>query len=349
MKIALRKLFFLTGLFLCCSFAASAGGGVRVIVIDPGHGGTDPGANRGKVYESHINLAVALKLGALIEKELPGIKVVYTRTTDKRVELSERTEIANKAGADLFFSIHTNAVEGSSSAQGVETLVMGEDKNHRNERALYDNNREELIDMSDERTAAIVRAYIQNLQFTYGRYSDAMARLIQTHLVKAGRVDRGVKGQPLHVLFNADMPGVLTEIGFISNDAERAWMTSEKGQDRIARALMDALKGYVEYVDLSLGVSGAEEADDEATDGAVPAATCYAVQLLSSAKSVPLKDRQFKSYRGRVKEYVAEGRYKYKYCVGEFADRAAAEEMLAEVKKEFKDAFIVQCREDGIL
>ena len=102
---------------------------------------------------------------------------------------------------------------------------------------LYENNRDDLIDMSDERTAAIVRAYIQNLQFTYGEYSLAMARFIQSNYVKTGRRSRGVKPQLLRVLYATDMPGVLTEIGFLSNPKEAVYLKSEAGQDEIARSL----------------------------------------------------------------------------------------------------------------
>ncbi len=102
-----------------------------------------------------------------------------------------------------------------------------------NEDALYENNRDDLIDMSDERTAAIVRAYIQNLQFTYGEYSLAMARFIQSNYVKTGRRSRGVKPQLLRVLYATDMPGVLTEIGFLSNPKEAVYLKSEAGRTRL--------------------------------------------------------------------------------------------------------------------
>ena len=173
--------------------------GVKVVVIDAGHGGPKfPGAHYRGVYEKDLNLKVALRLGRLIEDNLPGIKVVYTRKTDKQfsdnlsLDLQARADIANKAGGDLFISIHTNAAR-SASAKGVETLIMGESttETRRNEDVLYAYNKEELIDMADAKTAAIVRAYIQNLQFTYGEYSEAMARLVQKNYGKFSRHDRG--------------------------------------------------------------------------------------------------------------------------------------------------------------
>ena len=257
------------------SFAQGAG--VKVIVIDAGHGGSSfPGASYKGVKEKDINLKVALKLGALIEKELPAIKVVYTRTTDKALgktlneDLSARANIANKAGGDFFISIHANAAPKATSVMGAETIIMGESEKETryNEDALYNANKDELIDMSDENTAAMVRAYIQNLQFTYGEYSEMMARIIQKHYVKGGRKDRKVKRQLLKVLYATDMPSVLTELGFMSNAKELAYMNSEKGQNELARMLCNAIKEYVGYINrLSAGedVTLAEEDDAQVT------------------------------------------------------------------------------------
>lgn len=382
----MRKSLFLVALFLIATLsfngvaAQNIAQGVRVVVIDAGHGGPKfPGAHYRGVYEKDLNLQIALKLGALIEKELPQLKVVYTRKTDKQFsesltqDLQARADIANKAGGDLFISIHTNAA-ASASARGVETLIMGESplEKNANERALYYNNQEELLDMSNEKTAAIVRAYIQNLQFTYGEYSEAMARLVQKHYVKSGRHNRGVKRQPLKVLYATDMPGILTEIGFLSNSEEYAYMNSEKGQAQIARALCDAVKDYVAFVrgtllvdddaiyeqadaDVAEPTPAADTASDKADKGSVKTGkakqekTFYAVQLIASAKRVPLKDRQFKSYRGKVVEFVTGGRFRYKYCVGRFETRKQAETKLAEVRREFRDAFVVRCQGDRIV
>ena len=271
---------------VCCLLLAAAvviGGGrcrannnevgVRVIVIDAGHGGKAfPGATYGGVKEKDINLAVALKLGALIEKELPQIKVVYTRKTDTALgktlneDLTARANIANKAGGDFFISIHANAVPGKPSVAGAETIIMGESEKETryNEDALYNNNKDELIDMSDENTAAMVRAYIQNLQFTYGEYSEMMARIMQSHYAKGGRNARRVNRQLLKVLYATDMPSVLTELGFMTNPKELAFMNSEKGQNHYARILCDAVKEYVGYIDKLTDAATAAQAGGEA-------------------------------------------------------------------------------------
>ena len=254
MRTHLFALLALLATFSVTKHAAAAeqsAGGIKVIVLDAGHGGTDPGAHYAGVYEKDITLKVVLRLGKLIEQGMPGVKVVYTRTTDKALaatkqdDLQARADIANKAGGDLFLSVHVNASH-FTAARGAETLVMGESTKEQqyNEDALYENNRDDLIDMSDERTAAIVRAYIQNLQFTYGEYSLAIANCIQKNYEASGRRTRGVKPQLLRVLYATDMPGVLTEIGFLSNPKEAAYLKSEKGLDEIARSLFRSVKEY---------------------------------------------------------------------------------------------------------
>lgn len=377
--------------------------GVEVVVIDAGHGGKFPGAHYGGVYEKDLTLKVALKVGRLIEQGMPGVKVVYTRKTDKELgktladDLQARADIANGAGGDLFISIHVNAAR-ATAARGVETLIMGESpkEQHYNENALYESNREDLIDMSDERTAAIVRAYIQNLQFTYGEYSMALARFIQNNYISSGRHSRGVKPQLLRVLYATDMPGVLTEIGFMTNPQEMAYMKSEKGQNEIARNIYQAVRDYSDYVlkirkseGGSVPVEPAVPAEDTAREKPRPAPAPtketakdtsrpgrdgtaagekqtpaagqgakasvaeqplrYAVQVMASAKAVPLSSSQFRSYRGKVKEYASEGRFPYKYCVGEYADRAAAQKRLREVRKAFPEAFVVSVRDGRVV
>ena len=362
--------------------------GVRVIVIDAGHGGKAfPGAVYGGVKEKDINLAVALKLGALIEKELPGVKVVYTRKTDTALgknlneDLTARANIANKAGGDFFISIHANAAPKATSVRGAETLIMGESEKETryNESALYNNNKDELIDMSDANTAAMVRAYIQNLQFTYGQYSEMMARIMQSHYQKGGRAVRPVKRQLLKVLYATDMPSVLTELGFMTNKSELAYMNSEKGQNAYARILCNAVKEYVSHINRLAGVTTTMVEPAEAEDVAEPESDVtsepqpkrestakselqpqkeevkaevsdgYAIQLLASDKRVKSTDSQFKSYKGKVKCYIGGGVLKYKYCYGTFATRAEAQRNLAEVRRSFKDAFVVHYNDDRIV
>lgn len=357
-------------------FGENVAQGVRVVVIDAGHGGPKfPGARYGGICEKDINLQVALKLGALIERNMPDVKVVYTRKVEKQFssvltdDLQARADIANKAGGDLFISIHSNAAR-DSRVHGVETLIMGESpmETRVNENILFANNKDEFLDMSDQKTAAIVRAYIQNLQFTYGEYSEMMARLVQKHYVKLGKVNRGVRKQPLKVLYATDMPSVLTEIGFMSNPQELKYITSEKGQNEIAAALFGAVKDYAEYVRKSLLVDSSSEtagtvsetvsqdsAAERNTEGKpaekpqTAVGRTYSIQIMASADRLKTSDARFGAYRNKVKEYRAGGRFPYKYCVGEYADRAAAQAELKTVRRTFSTAFVVAVENGAIV
>ncbi|MFI3302449.1 MAG: N-acetylmuramoyl-L-alanine amidase [Rikenellaceae bacterium] len=338
------------------------GQGVKVIVIDPGHGGIFPGATYNGVKEKELTLAVALKLGAIIKKELPTIKVVYTRTTD--IELSKslaqdlhaRTMIANKASGDLFISIHANAAS-NPAAYGAETILMGESslEQQRNEAALYTANRDQLLDMSNQKEAAIVRAYIQNLQYTYGQYSEAFARLIQKNYASQGRKDRGLRYQLIKVLYGTDMPCALTEIGFMTNSKEFAYMTSEKGQNEIARAIFNGIKEYVNMVNKTASTSTATPPPPapEPTPAPKPdtqtkkieptkksTKEIYTIQILSSGTPIKTNDPIFKEYKGKCWSEVKTGAYKYKYYVGKFTTQAEAQVELKNVRRSFKDAFI---------
>lgn len=376
-----RSVFYLVAiLFLALSsnavFGENVAQGVRVVVIDAGHGGPKfPGARYNGICEKNINLQVALKLGALIERNMPDVKVVYTRKVEKQFssvltdDLQARADIANKADGDLFISIHSNAAR-DSRVRGVETLIMGESpmETRVNENILFANNKDEFLDMSDQKTAAIVRAYIQNLQFTYGEYSEMMARLVQKHYVKLGKVNRGVRKQPLKVLYATDMPSVLTEIGFMSNPQELKYITSEKGQNEIAAALFGAVKEYAEYVRKSLLVDSSSEtsrpasetvpqdSDAERKTEGKPAekpqtvgGRTYSIQIMASADRLKTSDARFGAYRNKVKEYRARGRFPYKYCVGEYAERAAAQSELKTVRQKFSTAFVVAVENGAIV
>ena len=329
--------------------ASNIARGVKVIVIDAGHGGKSyPGAHYKGVSEKTLNLKVALYLGQLIEKEMKGVKVVYTRKTDVALakslndDLQARADIANGAEGDLFVSIHANAAT-SPAAVGVETLIMGESSREQtlNERVLFANHKDELLDMSNQQTAAIVRAYIQNLQFTYGEYSLAIAKCVQRSYAKAGRRDRGVKRQPLKVLYATDMPGILTEIGFMTNSKEFAYLKSEKGQREVARSIFNGIKEYSDYVQKTLHV---DEGGGSKESSKVVERVKYTIQISASTKRESVSSSQFKKYKGQVKEYGSDGVFRYKYCLGEYGSRDAAEKELKLVKKVFSDAFIVRSR-----
>ena len=363
-------------MFPCSSFGDNnTAQGVKVVVLDAGHGGRYAGAHRDGISEKDINLQVVLKLGALIQKELPHIKVVYTRTTDKHfsdvlgADLQARADIAHRNNGDVFISVHSNAMPGKPEVRGTVTLIMGETQGeiNRNENALYVNNKEELLDMSDHKTATIVRAYIQNLQYTYGVYSQMMGRFMQDEYAALGYRDLGVRGQPLKVLYSTDMPSVLTEIGFMTNTEEFKYITSEEGQEQIVGALFRAIKRYIEVVNRSILVDGAPKTTPQApapvkkepakkvetkAQTPTPAQTSaqpkpkpitvkhYTIQLMLGKENIPVSQFNFKSYQGKVWILETAGDWPYKYCYGDFNDMSAAQKELAAVKQEFPQAFV---------
>ncbi len=327
--------------------------GVGVVVIDAGHGGRLPGAHYAGTYEKDLVLKAALKLGDMIKDGMPGVKVVYTRTSDKMLgetlaaDLQKRADIANAANGELFISIHANAAE-ARAAHGVEILVMGETPKEQqyNTDALYRSNRDELIDLATEPNAPIVRARIQNMQFTYGAYSMAAARCMERAFIDGGRHVRRIKPQLLRVLYATDMPGVMVEIGFMSNAEEMAYMKSEKGLTAIARNMYNAVREYSSHL---AEIRGGDEPVAEAAAGdEAPAPLRWGVQVLSSNKRVAVGSARFKSYRNKVAEKRgADGLYKY--CVGECASREEAQRMAKDVRKIFGDAFVVSFRGDEIV
>ncbi|MFI3259282.1 MAG: N-acetylmuramoyl-L-alanine amidase [Rikenellaceae bacterium] len=321
--------------------------GVKTVIIDPGHGGDFPGAEYSGFSEKDINLKVSLRLNEILKKGHPELKVIMTRTKDVALgktlkeDLGKRSQIANEANGDLFISIHSNAAP-SSAAYGVETLIMGETplEKQRNDAALYSANQDYLIDMSDEKNAAIVRAYIQNLQFTYGQYSEALARLIQNNYGKYDRKLRPVRKQPIMVLYGTDMPCVLTEIGFMTNATELAYITSKKGTEEVAQAIYGGIDEYIKMVNktsTNTG-SGISSTNDNIKSG-------YTIQILASKKELPQNDSQFKIYKGQqwMKLSTSQSsKYKYLYCLGKYNSKGEAEADLAEVRKTFSGAYVTQ-------
>jgi N-acetylmuramoyl-L-alanine amidase len=219
-------------------------------VIDPGHGGHDSGCIGSSSYEKHVALAVSLKLGALIEKYYPGIKVIFTRKTDVFVELHERAAIANRAHADLFICIHCNS--GPPAAFGAETYVMGLHKTTDNLSVAKRENSSILLEKDYKANydgfdpgspeANIIFSLFQN---TFMNQSLEFASLVQKQFEdKAGRFNRGVKQAGFLVLYKTTMPSVLIELGFLTNKEDEKYLKGEHGQDQMAGAIMTAFKQY---------------------------------------------------------------------------------------------------------
>lgn len=246
--------FFWVG--LCADLFADRRGFVNTVVIDPGHGGREPGAVGRRAVEKDIALAISLKLGEYIREYIEDVEVIFTRQTDVFVPLHERARIANENNADLFISIHCNS-STNRGAVGTETFVMGlhrseanlEVARRENKSILYEDDYLETYDGFDPNSpeANIIFALYQN---AYLEQSLRMASLVQNQFrERARRKDRGVKQAGFLVLYNVTMPGILIEAGFISNPREEEYLMSEMGQAHIASAIFRAFRGYKEEQD----------------------------------------------------------------------------------------------------
>jgi N-acetylmuramoyl-L-alanine amidase len=232
--------------------------GIRTIVIDAGHGGKDPGALGKNIYEKTINLSVALRFGKLVEEWFPDVKVLYTRTEDVFVALDERSNFANSNNADLFISIHTNAVDTEKDkTTGSVTYIMGLHKSEENlQIAMFENSSIKFEDNYETKYDGFdpsnPDSYIMFslMQDEYLEQSLKMAELIQDEF-QSGPVnkDRGVKQAGFVVLYKTAAPSVLVELGFISHPEEELVLTDEDNQQKMAECLLKAFKRYKEYME----------------------------------------------------------------------------------------------------
>ena len=341
---------------------------IRTVVIDPGHGGKDPGA-KGKIsYEKDVVLAIGLKLGAYIEENFPDIKVIYTRKTDEFIPLYQRAEIANENNADLFISIHANAITNPNTT-GTESLVLGLHRSNENFEVAKRENSVILLE-EDHSTryenfdpnsleSYIIFSLMQNV---YDNQSINFAGLVQGQFRdRARRKDRGVKRQGLLVLAQTSMPGVLIETGFITNDTEEKYLNSTEGQEYIASAIYRAFKDYkisieskseaiAQYSphpemntvpDSSPSVKTTEERADT-----VESSIYFKVQVVVSSTPISLNSEQFKDFSD-IEEFRTN--HLYKYAVGYRTKYDDIVEYSKWVKSRFPDAFIIAVKNGEIV
>ncbi|MCA1757510.1 MAG: N-acetylmuramoyl-L-alanine amidase [Bacteroidales bacterium] len=320
-----------------------------VVVIDPGHGGKDPGTVGRRSREKDIVLAIALKTGNYIEELLPGVKVIYTRKTDVFIELDKRADIANKAKADLFISIHVNAIS-DSRIRGSETFAMGLHKNEGNLQVAMKEN--SVITLEKDYTTKyqgydpnssesyIAFSLMQNIYLEQSLY---FASFIQNQFrERVGLRDRGVKQAGFVVLSMTTMPSVLVEAGFSSNSEEERLLLSEQGQDYIASAIFRAFRDYKDAVDKKSGFTPLRDdfglADQSQID--------FRVQIATSSTRQELKSENFGSLR-ELSELVS-GKY-YKYASGHFKTYPEASDYRRSILSQFPDAFVIAVRNSEIM
>ena len=314
------------------------------VVIDPGHGGKDPGAVSNGFYEKIIALNTSLKLGQILQDN--GIKVIYTRDRDKFVNLLERANIANKSDAQLFISIHCNS--HSSQAYGAETFVLGLHANQRNfEVAKKENS---VIFFEDDYESAYAGFDPNNpesvigltlMQEEYLDQSIIAASYIQNGFVnRLNRKNRNIKQAGFIVLKYTYMPSVLIELGFLSNKKEGAYLNSPKGQSEMAEAISNAVINYKNEFFNNLVTSNIEEKSNNEI-------TYYRIQIAASNKLLELKPYNFNGLKSV--DVVKEGKI-YKYLYGRHKTLEGANESLKTARiSGFNSSFVVRFQNNEII
>ena len=345
--------------------------GTFTVVIDPGHGGRDPGAIGKRGKEKNINLSVALKLGNLIQNNCKDVRIVYTRKNDTFVTLDKRAQIANNAKADLFISIHTNSVAKGRTVRGTETYTLGLHRTDDNLEVAKKENSVILIESNYEQRYAgfnpnSSESYIifEFLQDKNMEKSVELATLIQKQFkTTAKRIDKGVHQAGFLVLRETSMPGVLVELGYISTPDEEKYLLTEAGTDALAQSIFKAFKTYKSQTNPNIKVnkqpvstpqteSKPQQAKKTATKTASKTTsqpskaiktgkatkTVFKIQILTSEKALGAKSKQFKGL-SPVNYYREKGLYKYTY--GETTDYNQILRTKKQISAKFKDAFIV--------
>ena len=327
---------------------------IRVVVLDAGHGGKDPGALGKNSKEKDIALAITLKLGKYIEENLKDVKVIYTRDKDVFVDLYKRAEIANENNADLFISIHANWWT-KTSVSGAETFVMGISKNKSNlEVAIKENS---VITMEDDYSTNYegfdpnsAESYIifNLVQFTYLNQSLELSAHIQDQFRdRAGRRDRGVKQERFLVLWRTTMPSVLVETGFVTNLTEEKYLMSDEGQSFLASAIYRAVRDYKITIEEKSHFESAVPGQGPAQITPVEQQTevFFMVQLTTSDKQIALDHELFTGLE--VSEFQKDSYYKY--AAGKSGSYSDAASLRNNLKDRFRDAFIIAVSEGEII
>ena len=257
-----KKIALLLALMCMLVVTAFAANKRFTLVIDPGHGGHDAGARGAMSKEKDVNLTVALRFGKYVEQNMPEVRVIYTRTQDKFVPLHERANIANRANADLFISVHTNALPAGKVARGFEIYTLGMHRAKDNlDVAMRENSVismekgfEQAYEGFDPKSSEsyIIFEFIQGKNM---ERSVDLARMIQRSVCEgAGRPNKGVHQAGFLVLRETSMPGCLIELGFITTPDEERLLNDKNKVDDIAKGIYEAFSNYKNKYDKSVSV-----------------------------------------------------------------------------------------------
>ena len=338
---------------------------IKTVCIDAGHGGKDPGCLGAGSNEKTVCLNMALKLGKMIEKTYPNIKVVYTRDQDVFVELDDRAKIANKNNADLFICIHANA--GSAAAFGTETYVLGLHRTEAQQKVMEREN--SIIALEDDNGAkykdfdmspdAIIAKQLQGA--VYLNHSILFAENLQREFKKKGRYDRGVKQAGFLVLYKTTMPSVLIETGFLTNPTEEKFLGVKDGQEQMANSMFEAfinyknqLEGKTVVKDTQTDTNPAVAPSPSSNNTPLPTPTnssnnqsvtkdstglIFRVQIHTSDRKTSLTSSRFKGLE--IFEYQQDNLYKY--CTGVYQNDLQAAKIYKNelIENGFQNAFVV--------
>ena len=344
--------------------------GLKTVVIDPGHGGKDPGApgKTSKTSEKHIVLSISKQLGDKIKAAYPDVKVVYTRSTDVFVELKERVNIAKRNKADLFISIHCNS-NNSSQPYGASVHILGpKSNNKKNQRdyfaasqsvaqrensvmLLEDDYKTSYQDFNPESAESV----ISNSLLWSANYGSSLmfAAELDGAFRKAPFRESGYTGihqDIFYLLWATNMPSVLLELGFISNTADYNYLSSVSGQEKVAQRLFDAFKVYKTNFDASMNVTSAplevtETVSNPQPVNEKPSATVsdthYGVQIMGLGRKLSAKDSALKGLSVKIVP-PADGGKIYKYVAAWSESLEGAKSQLSSIRKKFPDAFLVK-------
>ena len=325
------------------------------LVVDPGHGGVDPGALGKSAKEKDINLSVSKLFADMVKEEYPEVKIIFTRTTDVQIPLVQRANIANEANADLFISIHSNASK-NRSANGCETFTLGAGSSveakaaamYENEVILSEDNFEEIYKGFDPRSS---ESYIifELMRGQDMERSAELAQLVQKGMIKNGKLfNRGVSSAGFLVLHRTVMPKILVELGFISNREEEKFLASKEGQRKLAKGIFN---GFSEYYSLYGKPQGStsikKSADNSYIKESAPVskgksetksgAPVFKIQIFATDKKLKENDSRLKGLKA---DYYQEGNW-YKYTYGETCNYEEIQRKKKEISGKFGQAFIV--------
>ncbi|MCQ2183210.1 MAG: N-acetylmuramoyl-L-alanine amidase [Bacteroidales bacterium] len=343
---------------------ASDGITLSTVVIDPGHGGKDPGAisKDKKTYEKTLVLDVSKKLAEKIRAAYPDVKVVLTREKDEFVSLDERASIANRADANLFISIHINSA-ASSSPNGYSLHLLGQSSNKNKDLFAYNMDvcklENSVISLEDDTTKyegfdpddPESQIFAMLMQSAFLEQSLKFAQTVNSKM-KDGPIqaDRGVWQNPFYVLWKTSMPAVLIELGFISNSTDLAALRSSGNREEIATRLFNAFKEFKTSYDGNDETPVQSEKVEEKTVPEIPSEKIaqpkveektpvrYGVQIFAVQRSLYPGAREFMGY----KPSVFKSGTLNKYVIGIDVNLQTVENNLKEIRKKYPEAFIVK-------